>query len=362
MRSGWDCDEAGRLRLAERLSGQTGGMTTSLWLGAYTADSGGHGRGISRVTLNADGSIAGIRRAVAVDSPSFVATHPTQPVVYAAEEFARRLAAFRVVRTGELVALGDAQPAGEAVCHVAVAPDGRFAVATCWGDGRVFVYELDERGAIVGPAELPASVDPHRDIADEPRPSRAHSSMFLPDGRILTTDLGHDTVRVWRAEGATLVPVSQTVLPFGSGPRHMVLHPSGHVYVVTEHSIEVAVLDPETLAVAAIVPAITPHERNGNAGAHISFDGDRHVHVTVRGANVVGVLEVTDAGSRLSPVARVDCGGNWPRHHLQLGDRLYVANQLSEDIAVFRLRDGMPVLDASVPTGSPTCLTPAAGG
>ncbi|MHA7985112.1 lactonase family protein [Rathayibacter sp. CAU 1779] len=336
-------------------------MTRTLWLGTYTADSGGHGRGIARVALADDGAIAGIRTAAAVDSPSFVATHPTLPVVYAVEEFARRIAAFRMTESGELAPLGDAWPAGEAVCHVAVAPHGRYAVATCWGDGRVLVYELDGTGAIVGQTEARASVDPYRDIAEEPRPSRAHSSLFLPDGRILTTDLGHDTVRVWRAEGAELVPVAETVLPFGSGPRHMVRHPSGHVYVVTEYSIEVAVLDPETLAVTSVVPAVLPHDRNGNAAAHISFDGDRHVHVTVRSANVIGVLEVADAGARLDPVAHVSCGGNWPRHHLQVDGRLYVANQLSEDIAVFRLEDGMPVLETTVPTGSPTCLVPVAG-
>lgn len=332
-------------------------MTSSLWLGAYTADSGGHGRGIARVTLDG-GAITSIRTAAAADSPSFVATHPSLPVVYAVEEFAGRIRAFRVADDGDLDPLGDAYPAGEAVCHVAVAADGRFAVATCWGDGRVLAYELDDAGAIVGRAEAAASTDPYRDTAEEPRPSRAHSALFLPDGRVLTTDLGHDTVRIWRAEGASLERVGETVLPFGSGPRHMALHPSGGVYVVTEYSIEVAVLQPETLRLAAVVPAIEPYERNGNAAAHISFDGDRHVHVTVRGANVIGVLEVRDAGASLAPVANVDCGGNWPRHHLQLGDRLYVANQLSEDVAVFRLSDGMPVLDTSVPVGSPTCLIP----
>lgn len=335
--------------------------SSSLWLGTYTSDSGGHGRGVARVALDDDGAVATIRTAAAADSPSFVATHPSLPVVYAVEEFAGRFRAFRVTAAGDLEPLGDALPAGEAACHVAVAPSGAYAIVTCWGDGRVIAYELDERGAIVGREEAAASVDPYRDIAEEPRPSRAHSSLFLPDGRVLTTDLGHDTVRVWRADGASLVPVAETVLPFGSGPRHLALHPSGHVYVVTEYSIEVVVLDPQTLAVSSVVPAVTPHERNGNAGAHISFDGDRHVHVTVRGANVVGVLEVTDAGARVHPVAQVDCGGNWPRHHLQFGDRLYVANQLSEDIAVFRLSDGMAVLDTTVPTGSPTCLIQVAG-
>ena len=90
------------------------------------------------------------------------------------------------------------------------------------------------------------------------------------------------------------------------------------------------------------------------------------IHVLIDCANgaAAGISpEVfTDAGARVHPVAAVDCGGNWPRHHLQLGDRLYVANQLSEDIAVFRLRDGMPVPETTVATGSPTCLVPAVVG
>ncbi len=332
-------------------------MTSSLWLGTYTADSGGHGRGIGRVALGADGAIEGIRTAAAADSPSFVATHPGLPVVYAAQEFAQRVAAFRVADGGDLVPLGASAAAGEAVCHVAVEPGGRHLLATCWGDGRVLMYRLDDRGAIASRFEAARSVDPHREGLDDPRPSRAHSSLFLPDGRVLTADLGHDTVRAWRVQADELVPAGETVLPFGSGPRHMALHPSGHVYVVTEHSIEVAVLEPKTLAVASVVAAVA--RKDGDAGAHVSFDGDRHVHVTVRGSNVVGVLEVRDAGARLEPVASVDCGGNWPRHHLQLGDRLYVANQLSEDIAIFRLPvDGVPVLDTTVATGSPTCLVP----
>ena len=336
-------------------------MTSSLWLGTYTADSGGHGPGVARIELTDDGAIATVHSAVAVDSPSFVATHPTLPVVYAVEEFAGRIQALRITDGGDLAPLGDAHEAGEAVCHVAVAPDGRFAVATCWGDGRVFSYELDENGAIVGRSQAQASVDPYAEVAEEPRPSRAHSSLFLPAGRVLTTDLGHDTVRVWHAEGADLVLDAETVLPFGSGPRHMALHSSGHVYVVTEYSIEVVVLDAETLAVACVVPALAAGAHEGDAGAHISFDGAGTVLTTVRGANAVGVLEVTDAGAGLAPIADVDCGGNWPRHHLQLGDRLYVANQLSEDIAVFRIVEGMPVLETTVPAGSPTCLVPVAG-
>jgi 6-phosphogluconolactonase len=371
---------------------------SALWLGAYTPDSGeqGHATGISRLALGADGAITQAEHAVTADSPSFLATHPALPVLYAIEEFAQRVVAYRVNDDGTLEQLGDAFPAGAAVCHIAVSPDGRFAVATCWGDGRVLSYQLDERGALVARAEAQPSVDPHADAAQAagqggrigtggpterggparreaagggatgkvPRQSRAHSSLFLPDGRILSTDLGHDTVRIWHAPadpGGALVLAGEIELPFGSGPRHMALHPSGHVYVITEYSVEVLVLAPGTLQPVSASSALAAGAHDGDAGAHITFDGDGHVHTTVRSANAIGVLEVADAGARLVPVVDVPCGGNWPRHHLQLADRLYVANQISDDIAVFRLGgDGVPVLEATVPAGTPTCLVPAA--
>ena len=113
------------------------------WLGGYTADMGGHASGIGMLLAGAaDDALAGgplgyAGEVAAADSPSWLTAHPTQDVVYAALEHRQAVQAFR--RTGEtsFVPLGALVPAGEAVCHVAVSPDGRFLVASCWGDGRV---------------------------------------------------------------------------------------------------------------------------------------------------------------------------------------------------------------------------------
>jgi hypothetical protein len=116
---------------------------SALWSGSYTADSNGHGDGIGALSLNDDGTIARTGTAVIADSPSFIAVSRTAPVVYAALESAQEVRAYAVTGASTLEPLGDAWPAGPAVCHVTVDPLGRYLIATCWGDGTVHAYELD---------------------------------------------------------------------------------------------------------------------------------------------------------------------------------------------------------------------------
>jgi 6-phosphogluconolactonase (cycloisomerase 2 family) len=345
-----------------------------LWVGTYTSDSKGNGRGIHAIAVD-DGRLETARLAASTASPSFLAAHPSRPVLYAVGERAQTLTAFSSAASGELQQLGDAWPAGESACHVTVDADGRFAVVACYGDGRVLTYELDESGAIAARFEGTQATDPYAGddvVLAEPfngaaaaadRTSRAHASLQLPDGRIVTTDLGFDLVRTWHFEpGVGLVLEHETTLPAGSGPRHLARHPSGHIYVVTEYSIEVVVLAPDAAAryqVVGATPATVGGAKTGDAAAHITVsDTGDHVHATIRGSNRVAVLAVRDDGARLEPTADVDCGGAWPRHHLEAGSVLLVANQLSDSIAVFRLDDrGVPSeLLQSLETGSPTCL------
>ena len=71
----------------------------SLWTGAYTSPN-GTGRGISAlgVALDAaDLNSARVNLAVAADSPSFLAEHPSLPLLYAVAEFDGTVQAFRRV-------------------------------------------------------------------------------------------------------------------------------------------------------------------------------------------------------------------------------------------------------------------------
>lgn len=346
---------------------------SAFWSGSYTADSNGTGEGIGALSANDEATLAWQGAAVAANSPSFIAAHPAAPVVYAALESAQEVRAYAVTDVSTMQPLGDAWPAGPSVCHVTVDPRGHYVIATCWGDGTVHAYELDAAGAIVAAHATAPAADPYADlpggvttVADAAqRISRAHASIVLPDGRILTTDLGFDLARIWRFEpGTGLILDHEVPLPAGSGPRHPALHASGTVSIVTEYSVEVVTLAADAdgrYAVTDVAPVFVGGTHDGDAGAHISVDeAGEYMHVTVRGANRVAVLAVRDGGTRVEPVTDVDCGGNWPRHHLQLGSSLYVTNQLSDTIAVFELdAAGVPSrLVQTVPTGSPTCLIP----
>ncbi|GAA5201044.1 lactonase family protein [Microbacterium jejuense] len=388
------------------------------WLGGYTADMGGNATGIGMLLAgaadeaSAGGALAFAGEIAAAESPSWVAAHPGSAslakgdVVYAALEHRQVVQAFR--RTGEtsFAPLGEPVAAGEAVCHVAVAPDGGSLIASCWGDGRVVRMTLDAAGRPSAPVLASPAVDPYgpdaapaepgdldlaaaaralREAAgeeyahlvpdhDEPavaagdaastRPSRAHESVFLPGGLIATTDLGYDLVRFWRAGTSGLRQVQQVALPKGSGPRHMVWHPSGHLYVVTELSCELFVLASAADGTWSVVGG-TPLGAGtlpGDSAAELaaSHDGE-FLYAGVRGSNTLATLRVRGAGESVAPVALVDAGVDWPRHHVVVRDTLLVAGQLSDEIAslVLDLRTGVPGrVRHRTPAPSPTCLLP----
>ncbi|GHD45040.1 lactonase family protein [Mycetocola manganoxydans] len=364
------------------------------WLGSYTEDAGGSGAGITALRQEERGTLHPLSSS-ALDSPSFVATHPTLPVVYAALEPSGTVEA--LARRGEfgLVPLGRPIEAGESVCQLTVAPDGSALIASCYGDGRVVVFALAANGSFAAdgvvadashdpygnPLAAQAASDEPVDFGDDPfaelalakaisdaavdRQSRAHASLVLPEGRIATTDLGHDTVRIWARVGSRLLPSQEIVLPFGVGPRHLVAHPSGHVHLVTEYSNEVFTLgrsDDGKWRVVASVLATADSIEDGDNASEISLAASRDsLHVSIRGSNRVATLAISGDGSTLRAVGDVESGGNWPRHHVESGEYLHVANERSGHVSSFRLdARGVPSKQiGAVEAGSPTCLVRA---
>ena len=374
---------------------------TQFWVGGYGTDMDGSAGGIGLfagdegrepATLAYRGMVA------AAASPSWLAQHPSLDVVYAALEGAGTVQAF--VRNGEssLAPLGDPVEAGAGVCHLAVAPGGGYLVASCYGDGRVVRIGLDAGGRLGAASVGDAAIDPYGadagadqpkmvdfaevfaslaesqneaprsglllfdealglNAAPEPEPapvvdapsrtSHAHAAAFLPDGRIATTDLGFDLVRIWRP-GSALVLDDQIALPHGVGPRHMVVHPSGHLHVVTEYSCEVFTLAAGADGRWALVSATTvsPAVQDGTdypAELSRSRDGET-LYAGVRGSDTIAALRVRGAGEIVEPLALADAGVDWPRHHLVHDGALLVAGQRSDQISVLDLdeRTGVP--------------------
>ena len=356
---------------------------TRFWLGGYGSAMEGSADGIGLLAGDADRQTALEYRGAVTQtpSPSWLAQHPTLDVVYAALEGDAAVQAFS--RSGEstLRPLGEPVEAGENVCHVAVAPSGGYLVASCYGDGRVVRIGIDEQGRLVQDAgnraaELraallgepleaapPAGVaaaasDPYagsltasgEDAASgEERVSHAHSAVFLADGRIATTDLGFDLVRIWRPTAGGLILDHEIVLPMGTGPRHMVAHPSGHLHVVTEYSCEVFTLAAGrdgTWAVVSVVLSSPIAEVGTDFPAELVRSRDGHfLYTALRGSNTIAALRVRGGGESLESIALADSGVDWPRHHLVHEGKLLVAGQRSDSIALLDLdeRTGAPL-------------------
>jgi len=387
------------------------------WLGGYGPAMEGTADGIGLLAGDEGAETALSYRGAVTEtpSPSWLAAHPTLDVVYAALEGDAAVQAF--ARTGEsaLRPLGEPVEAGRYVCHLAVSPRGGYLIASCYGDGRVVRIGIDGAGRLVpdaahkaaalraalfgepqdtasgadtpdvgrnpdsvprsgvsapgsaapGPAgagTAAAAIDPY---ADPARESHAHAAAFLPDGRIATTDLGFDLVRIWRASAAGLVLDHEVVLPKGTGPRHMVVHPSGHLHVVTEYSCEVFTLaaGPDgTWAVVSSVLSSPIAEIGVDFPAELARTRDgQFLYTALRGSNTIAALRVRGAGESLEPIALADSGVDWPRHHLVHEGKLLVAGQRSDSVALLDLdeRTGAPLgIRHRAPAPAPTHFLP----
>ncbi|GLY96722.1 lactonase family protein [Actinoplanes sp. NBRC 103695] len=340
-------------------------MTASrefVYVGSYTGESGGEGEGIALLSRDpATGDLSRLGLAARTPSPSFLARHPVVPMLYAANELdVGTVSAFRVGPDGSLKLDAVVRTGGVHPCHVAVTPDGRHLLAANYSSGSVSVHPVDAEGR---PGERTDLLDLFGEGPDPDRQKGPHAHMVAPDdtGHVLIADLGSD--RVWRAR---LDPLSGRLLDLapaivtrpGFGPRHLLRTPDGAVLVAGELSAELSWHRPGAggLERAGATPATTipgeafPSEVTGGP------DG-RFVYLANRGPDTVAIFAWD--GERATRVGEVPTGGVWPRHLTVAGDHLYVANERSHAVTIFRIdpQSGLPhPQGAPVAESSPTCL------
>lgn len=368
-------------------------------LGGYSADMGGAATGIGLLDAGgassplASGPLGFVADVVAAESPSWITRHPSLDVVYATLEGRGTVRAYRRVADAVFAPLGPEVAVGDSPCHVLALDDA--LIVSCAGDGAVVHVALgaDGRPGTArswtaagggGPASdlasaaraLKAAVGaeyahliPHADDDEQvtdaapaavpgARPSRAHQAAVLSRGLIATTDPGLDLVRFWRGGRE----VQRLELPAGTGPRHLRLHPSGHLYVVTEFSGEVFALAPDAEGTWHLVGGAQLGAYPGDTGAELAMSADGvFLYAGLRGSDTIATVKVRGGGETLQPVALAESGTAWPRHHLVARDTLLVAGQRADEVVSLAIDDrtGVPgrVRHRTI-APSPTVLLP----
>ncbi|TQS44736.1 lactonase family protein [Cryptosporangium phraense] len=310
---------------------------TRLVVGTYTADMNGSGAGLL------------VRPGGALDTPSPSYVIASAGVLYAVNEGAGTVSSYALGPGGAPELRSTASTGGTWPCHLALA-DG-YLLAANYGSGSVSVHPVAD--GIVGPATDLVRHSGSGPDADRQEGPHAHQVVPGPDGRVTVVDLGIDRLVEYRLASGRLERLAETVLPPGSGPRHVVTHPSGRRYVAAE--LGSAVLTLEGGSVVASTPATA--KDGPNQPSAIVLTGD-HLYLANRGADTIAAFRLDSRGVP-APLAEVPCGGAWPRDLALVGGGLVAANERSHGLAYFDLVDGVPVPTGRVDeVGSPTCVLP----
>jgi 6-phosphogluconolactonase len=325
-----------------------------------------HGKGLQFLEVDtATGDAVTVLEYDAVVNPAFVAVHPSMPVLYLMSESwtapgsvaaVRFSADFRSVESMTQLATGGDVPSYTAVI-------GSYLVQSNYGDGSLAAFRLGPQGELVERTSLLAlrgsGPDPERQ--DGP-----HAHCILPhpsNGFLYAADLGSDLVlRLWLdVDTGELVSLSETSVPPGCGPRHIVFSASGRTaFLVEELSSTLAVFEVDgagDLVFRQRLSMLPPSYEGVSFGADIVLmpDGSR-VFASNRGHNSVVMFEPDSLGEwravSWTPT------GDIPRGLALTADggHLLVANQESDSVHLLAVAPSglVPVLET--PLATPTCL------
>jgi 6-phosphogluconolactonase len=313
---------------------------TKLLVGGYSGDK-GTGSGIS--VLEGDRIVA----TVPADSPSWLARHPSLPVLYAvAETDEGHVHAWRLEDGAPAERLGSGATGGAEPAHLTVDPTGRFLITANYTGGSISVHRLGADGSIGERTDLVQ----HQVHGEHPRQDAAHPHMVLATANeLLITDLGGDAIYLYRltADGK-LAQNGVLVAPRGSGPRH-VLPVGDRYYATAELSGQVLVYDAGEHLAGQVPASARP---GPNQPSELVSSG-RFLYVANRGPNTVSVFDLrSDAPHYVTEVAT----GDWPRHIALDDGTLYVANERSNQVMRMRIdpATGVPAHEHTIEVPSPT--------
>ncbi|MEN9359136.1 MAG: hypothetical protein RL095_671 [Verrucomicrobiota bacterium] len=322
-----------------------------------------HGEGLLSCSFDAvTGTITRRDAFVDIANPTYLAWAADGRLLAATDHYMEPGAvhAFAVNAEGELQQLSSADAQGQAVCHVCGDRKGKVYVAS-YMDGRLTVHDLDAEGW------LSPAVQVFRYAGTGPNAARqeaahAHQAVLAPDGRHLyVPDLGADCVWVHGVDAhGRLNSTSSSAVAPGSGPRHLVFHPSlSLAYLIGELDGVVRVLSRDPLSGA--LSQIAAHPGTGSAvpgaAAIRLHPSGKILAASERSDATISFFAVAADGS-LSFAARLACGGKTPRDFAfdPSGRWLLCACQDSDRITVHELdAAGLPSgrRGPDFPCGSP---------
>jgi 6-phosphogluconolactonase len=341
----------------------------------------GTDQGIYRTPFDPGSGVLGnFEVAVQTPHPTYLAVHPTLPLLYAANETPDgdgQISSFKLERANaNLTELAQASTEGKGACYVSLDHTGRMVFAANYGGGSVVLMDIVSDGEFDNTQLFDCKTNlacgrpgPIKVRQDGPH---MHCAVVSPDNRfVLACDLGGDGIEIfpftpkkpkkranWQTEDDSKPQPPQrgptrVSTRIGSGPRHVAFHPDGHlVYCIHELDCTLQafnwsvregapVLEPIDNTVISTLPkGMSPmaDSTKPNTGCELSISPNgKSLYANTRGVNTLAVYDIDTHTGILTEQQRINTGGDTTRHFAFDPSRrwLLCANQGSSTITVF---------------------------
>src|SRR5262245_3491625 len=323
-----------------------------VFVGTFTD---GQSKGIYRMLLDtATGKLSAPSLAAELESPSFLAIHPTQRYLFAVTENSGRdgsgaVASFALdPRPGELTKINQEAVIGKGPCHLVVDAAGKNVLVANYDDGTATVLPIGLGGKL-GPASefirhTGQVFDPERQGGPH-----AHSINLDKANRFaVVADLGLDRVFVYKFD-----PIRGKLTPNDppaakvkdrAGPRHFAFHPDGkHAYVINEIDCTITAFDYDpdrgTLTEIQTVPTMPiPVEPRHSTAEIVVHPSGKFLYGSNRGHDSLAAFAIEPGTGRLKLIEYEPTQGKTPRNFAIDPTGSYVlAENMSGTIVVFRV-------------------------
>jgi 6-phosphogluconolactonase len=349
----------------------------TMYIGTYTRTS---SKGIYAYRFDSStGKAIPIGLVAETENPSFLAIHPNQRFLYAANEISKyegqpagSVSAFAIdPATHALKPLNRVSSRGSGPCHLAVDKTGKWLFVANYNSGSVAAFPIHEDGSL---GEASAFFQHAGSSVNKERQSgpHAHVVALSPDNRfVLVADLGLDRVFTYRIDSAKggLAPNDPPFVKLapGSGPRHVAFRPDAKfVYSLNEMLSTVTTFryDASRGSLKELQTLSTlPKGWNGTSTTAeiVVHPNGRFVYTSNRGDDSIAIFRIDPSHGTLTFVDRTPTQGKTPRNFAidPSGTFLLAANQDSGSVVTFRID---PKIGRLTPTGdvqnvpSPVCI------
>lgn len=316
-------------------------MTNKLLLGTYTRRM---SDGIYSVDLNKETKqLENLTLVAEVGNPTYLDSNSDKTIIYSVISENDQGGLVTLVKNADnkFERKATVLVEGAAPCYVALDEKNQLVYTANYHNGEVSVYKTDAEGNLEWTDTVAHEGKSVHENQDAPH---AHYSQLTPDGKYMVAcDLGTDKVYTYEvSEEGKLNEVIAFEAPLGTGPRHLVFHPTLNIaYLFGELSSEVLVLkyDHETgmFELRQTIPSIPGEHTTFNSGAAIRVSSDGNfVYASNRGHNSI-VIYRTDENDHLTLVDYVSTEGETPRDfNLDPSENfIVVGHQDSDNLTLF---------------------------